>query len=171
MSLPRGASGSGRYHASAGVEKHLVSSVSAGGSRSAGGVGCRAEQRREGAGERCSAGQTGERESGPERQRMRGWQCRTGRGWGVASGWVGEQGALACAGGARAAVRRGGGACRAHRKRVSRPCLRSSYGPMRRVQARNTGSRVHRVRCGTRRVPWERTRRERRGEEGVVATG
>ena len=77
--------------------------------------------RREGAGERCSAGQTGERESGPERQIKRGWQCRTGRGWGVASERVGEQGASACLGGARSAVRRGGDACRAHRKRVLGP--------------------------------------------------
>ena len=83
--------------------------------------GMQGRARMEGAGERCSAGQTGERESGPERQIKRGWECRTGRGWGVASERVGEQGASACLGGARSAVRRGGDACRAHRKRVLGP--------------------------------------------------
>ena len=90
--------------------------------------GMQGRARREGAGERCSAGQTGERESGPERQIKRGWQCRTGRGWGVASERVGEQGASACLGGARSAVRRGGDACRAHRKRVLGPVFAPHMG-------------------------------------------
>ena len=66
MSLPRGASGSGRYHAPAGVEKHLVSSVSAGGNRSAGGEGCRAEL---GGREQGGEEQTGERVGAREAKR------------------------------------------------------------------------------------------------------
>ena len=68
--------------------------------------------------------------------------CGTGRGWGGAREWVGEQSATASAGVPKlhkAAERRGSSACRADRRRALGPVDAPHIGHMRSVKGRESG--------------------------------
>ena len=84
---------------------------------------------------------------GPERQKRGVGMCGTGRGWGGVRRWVGEQNASARFGGAQAALRREGGACRADTRAVAQWTRRQQHllpaaPALRRRSARTSSERA-----------------------------